>query len=141
MDILRQQFLSALTRLRDNGSLGVCYALAAEALFIGYLFFMSLFTLETLLPTFVTVRFSLTKFFFALTLGAFFVSLLGRFLNISFPWNITKKNPFLWLGSLWMVAILTVSLFKFPLVTIPLLIALFLLSGYLFWHIFFGEVE
>lgn len=139
MNTLRQKLFSLLIRLRANGFLQVCYALMSEALFIGYLFFIGLFTVETLLPTFVTARLSLTKFFFLLTLGALLLSLLGKFLNISFPWNISKKHPLLWLGILWTVGILAVSLFKFPLITIPILIALLLFSLSLFWQIFFDE--
>lgn len=139
MESLQKQFITLLEDWRTSGALTVLYALAVEALFIGYLYFIGLFTIETLLPTFITVRLSLTKFFFLLTLATFLLSLLGRFLNLSFPWNITRKSPLLWLGIIWSIGILTVSLIKFPLPIIPLLIAGFLLSGYLFWSIFFEE--
>lgn len=123
---------------RTAGVLHVVYALALEALFVGYLFFMGLFTVETLLPTFVTVRFSLTKFFFALIIATFLLSLLGQFLKLSFSWNISHKNPLLWLGILWGIGILAVSMIKF-LYFIPILIVLFLISGYLFWQILFEQ--
>ncbi|MFZ3031827.1 MAG: hypothetical protein WA082_02215 [Candidatus Moraniibacteriota bacterium] len=139
MNFLQKKLVDLLGQWRTTGTLQVVYALAVEALLIGYIYFIGLFTVETLLPTFITVRLSLTKFFFLLTLATFLLSLLGRFLNLSFPWNITKKSPLLWLGIIWSIGILTVSLIKFPLPIIPLLIAGFLLSGYLFWSIFFEE--
>lgn len=128
-----------LAPLKENGFLAVCYALLAEALTIGYLGFIALFTVETLLPTFVTVRFSLTKFFFILFLLTFILIALGRYLDISFEWKINKKSPTLWLGLLWTLGILTISLYKFPLTTIPIIIAGFFLTGLLFWKIFFDE--
>lgn len=138
MNILKEKSLALMENWRTTGALHVTYALALEALFIGYLFFMGLFTIETLLPTFVTVRFSLTKFFFILIAATMLLSLLGRFLELSFSWNITKKNPLLWLGILWAIGILTVSMIKF-LFFIPILIILFGLSGYLFWQILFEQ--
>jgi len=138
MEFLQKKLTLAFEGWRATGILHVVYALALEALFIGYLFFLGLFTVETLLPTFVTVRFSLTKFFFVLITTTILLSLLGRFLNVSFTWSITKKNPLLWLGLLWAIGILTVSMIKF-LFFIPLLIVLFLLSAYLFWQIFFEQ--
>lgn len=138
MDFLEKKYL-LLLRLRNEGVLHVIYALGVEALVIGFFFFAGLFTLETLLPTFVTVRLSLTKFFFALILASILLSLLGQFLSISLPTRLTKKSPLLWLGVLWSIGILVVSLMKFPPVLIPFLVIGFLLSGYLFWNIFSEE--
>jgi hypothetical protein len=55
---------------------------------------------------------------------------------LSFRQQINKKNPLLWLGLLWMLGILAVSLYKFPLPVIPVIIAGFFLIGFLFWKIF-----
>ncbi len=139
MEFLKKRFVISLIHWRATGVLHVVYALCVEALLIGYLYFIGLFTVETLLPTFVTVRFSLTKFFLLLIIASFLLSLLGRFLSLSFSWNTTRKSPLLWIGVLWAIGILTVSLIKFPLPLIPLLIGGFLLVGYLFWQIFFEE--
>lgn len=139
MSFLKKRFLAILLHWRVTGALHVVYALCAEALLIGYLYFIGFFTIETLLPTFVTVRLSLTKFFLFLLLTTFLVSLLGRFLMISFSWNITRKSPLLWLSILWAIGILAVSLIKFPLPLIPLLIGGFLFVGSLFWQIFFEK--
>lgn len=139
MDFIQKKFLAALTHWHATGFLAVLYALAVETLLIGFIFFMGLFTVEMLLPTFVTARLSLTKFFFFLILGTFLLSLIGRFLEVSFSWNITRKSPLLWLGILWAIGILALSLSKFPLILIPILIAGLLFSGWLFWQIFFVE--
>lgn len=125
-----------LNPLKENGSLSVVYALLTEALLLGFIGFVVLFTIETLLPTFVTERFSLTKFFFVLFLLSFILITLGRYLNISFQQSINKKSPLLWLGLLWTLGILAISLYKFPLPIIPFIIAGFFLFGFLFWKIF-----
>lgn len=139
MEFLQNKLVALFLRFRTNGALFVIYALAVEALIIGYVFFSGLFTVETLLPTFVTVRFSLTKFFFILILGTILSSLLGRFLNLSFSSPLSRKTPLLWFGTFWGSGILLISLIKFPPLLIPVIIALFLLSGYLFWNILFEE--
>ncbi len=131
--------MALLLGWRASGLLKVIYTLATEALLIGYVYFIGFFTIETLLPTFVTVRFSLTTFFFFLVISTMLLSLLGRFLALSFSWNINKKSPALWLGLLWALGIATISLIKFPLPLIFLLLVLFFLSGYLFWNIFFEK--
>lgn len=139
MKIVSAYLTKQLSSLKENGFLSVIYALLAEALLLGFIGFVALFTIETLLPTFVTARFSLTKFFFVLFLFSFALVLLGRYLNISFQQKINKKSPLLWLGLLWTFGILAISLYKFPLPAIPIIIAGFFLAGFLFWKIFFGE--
>ena len=136
--MLNQYFIRHLKKMKQNGFLAVCYALLLEALLIGYLGFMALFTIEMLLPTFVSARFSLTKFFFLLFLFSFVLTALGRYLDMSFEWKITKKSPLLWLGFLWTLFILLLSLYKFPPFIIPIIILAFFAIGYLFWKILFG---
>lgn len=126
-------------RLKKDGSLHVVYALLAETLFLGLLAFVGLFTIETLLPTFVTVRFSITKFFLGLSLLTFLLAALGQLIDIEFTLRIKKTSPLLWLGMLWAFAILTISLYKFPLFLIPFLILGFFATGYLFVKIFLEE--
>ena len=139
MELIQKKILALLGHWRATGLLRVIYALAIEALFLGYLYFIGFFTVETLLPTFVTVRFSLTTFFFILIIATLLLSLLGRFLNLSFDWNISRKSPLLWIGILWGISILVVSLIKFPPMILILLIISFFIAGFLFWHIFFEE--
>jgi len=141
MNVLARTIVAKANHLRSTGLLHIVYALLVETLFICFLYFCGLFTLETLLPTFVTERVSLATFLLILVTFTMFTSLLGRFLNISFPWQITKKSPLLWLGLVWGTSLLLVSLIKFPVALIPVLIVLFLLSGYLFWSLFFADEE
>ncbi|PIX90385.1 MAG: hypothetical protein COZ29_00310 [Candidatus Moranbacteria bacterium CG_4_10_14_3_um_filter_45_9] len=125
--------------LKKNGVLTISYALLTEALFIGYLAFIALFTLEMLLPTFVTVRLNLTTFFFILFSFSFVLAFLGHILNLTFDQKIQKKNPLVWIGLFWTIGILILSLPHFPPLLIPFIIITFLLIGYLFWKIFFDE--
>ena len=81
----------------------------------------------------------MTMFFFFLVLATLLLSLLGRYLDVSYSWNMTKKSPLLWLGLFWGTGILLISLIKFPPLLIPIIMAGFLLSGYLFWKILFDE--
>ncbi|MBI2439272.1 MAG: hypothetical protein HYV45_01570 [Candidatus Moranbacteria bacterium] len=131
MKHLSQTIHKKLLRAKENGLLAVCYALLAEALLLGYLGFIGLFTIETLLPTFVTARFSLTKMLSALVFFSFFLAALGRFLHLSFPFSFNKKSPLFSFGLLLAIALLSVSLFKFPPIIIFLLIGGFFLAGYL----------
>ena len=124
---------------RTDGRLVVCYALLLETLVIGYIGFIGLYTLEMLLPTFITVRLSLTKFFFLLIILTMITASLGRFLNMQFSFNIHKKHPLVWIGCLWLFGISMLALYKFPPFIIPLIILSFFLIGYLFWKILFGK--
>lgn len=141
MEFFDRYIMKHLEHFKKNGFLSVCYALFAEALLLGFIGFIGLFTLETVLPTFVTAHFSLTKLFFFLTIASFALTLLGRYLDIHFTLPDNQKNPVVWIGILWTIGILGISLYKFPLITIPVIILGFLAIGYLFWKIFFGEEE
>lgn len=136
-----QKTSQIIDQWKASGFLAVVYALLAEALFIGYLGFIGLFTIETLLPTFVTVRLSLTKFLFILVVLSVVLAAIGDTLDVSFRQTVSKKSPLLWIGLLWMLSILIVSLYKFPPLTIPIIVAGFFLVGFLFWNILFGEEE
>lgn len=139
METLSKYFRNQYSQLKKDGFLTVLYALLAEALFIGFLFFAAFFTIETLLPTFVTVRFSLTKFLSCLVLLSFILAALGHSLEIEFPWKVKKGNPLFWLFSIWAIGILSLSLFKFPPFLIPIILIGFLFAGYLFAKILLFE--
>lgn len=137
MDSFYHKIQSIFIRWKTAGILHVVYALLTEALIIGYLGFAGLFTIETLLPTFVTVRFSLTKFLFILLMLSFVLTALANALDISFERKVYTKNPLFWCGLLWTLFILILSLYKFPPLFIPLIILAFFLIGFLFWKILF----
>lgn len=130
-----QKIQTLFMKWKENGFLLVVYTLLAEALVLGFFGFAGLFTLETLLPSFVTTRLSLTKFLFLLLSFTFALGLLGRYIDLSFH-RPTKKSPLIWMGLVWTLGILAISLYKFPLIIIPVLIAGFFIVGFLFWKIF-----
>lgn len=134
-----QYLAERLLHLKETGMLIVFYSLLVEALFIGYLAFVSLFSLEILLPLFVSVHLSLSKFFFVLLFASFALTLLGHILDLHFDWKIHKKNPLLWIGFLWATVIFILSLYNFPPFIIPFIVISFFFVGFLFWKIFFGE--
>ncbi|MDD2766481.1 MAG: hypothetical protein PHH40_01790 [Candidatus Moranbacteria bacterium] len=139
MNTITTVLLEQLLRFKKNGVLAVCYALLLEFLFIGYIGFAGLFTLEMLLPTFVTARLSLTIFFLYLLSGSLLLAFLGSVLDMRFSWNIQKNHPLIWIGSLWALALFLLSLIHFPLSSIPLIILALFTIGFLFWNIFFHE--
>lgn len=139
MQFLSRFFQPYIQKYKDNGVLIVLYALLAEFLLLGYILFASFFTIETLLPGFVSERLSLSNFFALLLVLSFLLALLGRTLALHFPKQNLQKNPLLWIGILWAISILVVSLFQFPLWSLPLLIIGFLTSGFLAWKIFLEE--
>lgn len=139
MEHWHQSLLSLLKRGRDTGFLTVVHALLTEALLIGLLYALGLITVEALLPTFVTTRFSIALFIGGLILLLLLTSALGHFLALSFPRTLTLRHPLALLGLLWGVGLLLVSLVKFPFWSIPLIIALFLVSGYHFFQLFLEE--
>lgn len=139
MNFLTTTLREKIIRLKTNGVLTVIYALLLEALFIGYIYFAGFFTLEMLLPTLVTDHLDLTKFFFLLFLFSCMLAFLGHILDLHFDWNMHKKNPLLWIGLIWCIGILTLSMLDFPPLLIPLLIIAFLTVGYLFWKILLHE--
>ncbi len=139
MKILTQKFFAILEHSKQSGNLLMIFALATEALCIAYIFLAGLFTLETLLPTFVTTRLSLSGFLAILLILTFVVALLGKYLEASFLWKCTWKSPLIILGIFWATGILGLSLLKFPLLLVPVLILGFLFAGTLFWQILFEE--
>jgi hypothetical protein len=139
METPRQYIITLFNTWKSLGILSVVYALLAEALLIGYVTFAGLFTIETILPTFISVRLSLTAFLALLFISSFLLAILGRFLDLDFTSGLRRRNPLLSIGILWMTSILALSLYKFPLFLIPILILAFLGIGFLFLSLFFKK--
>ncbi len=139
METLRKFFAPRLEHCKKNGSFAVLYALLAEGLLYGYLGFIMLFSLETLLPTFISVRLSLTLFFFVLISLSFVLALLGRFLEIDFKWSERENHLLIRIGILWGIGILALSLYKFPPILIPAILLAFFFIGYLFFKEFLDK--
>lgn len=141
MQTLKKKWTEYLATQRDNGFLHVAYALLYEGILLGFLGFIALFTAETLLPTFVTVRISLAGYMAILVFLTLSLAWLGKFLDLSFSINFSFWNPWVILGIVWTSALLVISLYKFPPVFIPLLVIGFGLVGWLFSHVLFDESE
>ncbi|OGI22469.1 MAG: hypothetical protein A2808_03135 [Candidatus Moranbacteria bacterium RIFCSPHIGHO2_01_FULL_55_24] len=125
---------------KDRNALAVMHALLLEFLVFGYLGFLGLFTLETLLPTFVTVRFSLAGLLLFLLILTFLAAILAEKLEKSYvplqkPWHRLLFVPAL----LWILGILALSLYKFPLWAIIVLVLASLALLFLFWQLFFAR--
>src|SRR3989344_5586006 len=121
---------------KDRNALAVMHALLLEFLVFGYLGFLGLFTLETLLPTFVTVRFSLAGLLLLTFLAAILAEKLEKsYVPLQKPWHRLLFVPAL----LWILGILALSLYKFPLWAIIVLVLASLALLFLFWQLFFAR--
>lgn len=139
METSHKKLPHLLASAKKNGSLTVVFALFAEFLIIGYLAFAALFSLETLLPNIIGSHIDLTLFFAVLLLFTFALLSIGHFLAVEFILTVSWKNPWLWLGSLWSLGILAISLYRFPLWSIPIILVGFGLVASLFARIFFDR--
>ncbi len=135
------KWIQLITHYKENGVLVLIYNLLIEFLFIGYFGFLSLLTVETLLPLFITAHISLTKLFIILFLISFFALILGHILEQNFILEKNKKNPFVWIGFFLTFGILFLSIIRFPFSTIPLILLSFVAIIFLFFRIFFQKDE
>lgn len=133
------KLIQSILHYKENGVLTLLFNILVEFLFIGYIGFLSLFTLEMILPLFVTSHISLTKLFIILSSLSFFTLILGRIIEENFEIYLNKKNPFLWMGLLLALGIFSLSLFQFPLGTIPFILIAFFTVLWFLWDIFFLE--
>lgn len=129
---------SLLLFLKHHRMTPVFFALFTEFLILAALGFMALLSLETLLPTFVSARINL-----ALTFGGL-LSLFVLHHAIS-VWLSQKVNPSKrWITrpliaalGLWSVALTILSLLKFPIPAIMIIISFCVLLGYFFRKTYF----
>ncbi len=102
--------------------LAILAALLLELLLVLWIGFLVLFALETLLPTFITIRLSLANFLAILVLGTVFYLFLEKELNL--PTDETKTPRFL-----------TVGVWGFCFILIALSLARFTLAGVIIFFI------
>lgn len=102
--------------------LAILAALLLELLLVLWIGFLVLFALETLLPTFITIRLSLANFLAILVLGTVFYLFLEKELNL--PTDETKTPRFL-----------TVGVWGFGFILIALSLARFTLAGVIIFFI------
>lgn len=132
---------NSLEKWKEKGYLHVAYALLFEFLSIAAFVFVGLFSLEMLLPTFITARLSLAKFFFFFVLGVFILLFLGKKIDAHFENKFSWRSPLLSLTLFWTGCIFLLSLYKFPLPTIPILFLLFFAILFLFFQLLFKKKE
>lgn len=111
-------FQQKIDAWKHSGMLALVAALLFELLVVLWLSFLALFSLETLLPTFVTVRLSLTNFLAVLILGTLLYLSLEQKIsdNHSVDTN-TKLERWIRIG-LWVFGalLLLLSLARFSLI-------------------------
>lgn len=96
-----------MTQWKVNGFIPIFAALLFELLAVLWLGFFTLFALETLLPTFVTIRLSLTNFLAFLILATTFYLFLERQLDET---PLETKTP-RWLSvGVWSFGIILIAL-------------------------------
>lgn len=122
----------------DERSL-VWLALLLELLLVSYLAFLALFTLEMLLPGFVSTKISLVKFLSVLVLCSFAALGLARVLQVRFPSALPCRKSLGIATGLWFAGIMLLAFLEFPLWTVPLLVVSQLIILYLFARLFFSD--
>lgn len=103
-----------MTEWQESGKLAIAASLLFELLIVLWLGFIALFSLETLLPTFVTIRISLTNFLTVLILGTILYLFLEQKVDAPLEQNKTPR----WLSvGVWCFGALLIalSLARFPL--------------------------
>lgn len=123
----------------DRGYLRLGWAILFEALIIGFIGFAILYTLEVLLPTFITARLSLSKILFFLLLGTSLLGWLGTYVQLEFSKHQVWRSPLFWASLLWGTFLLLVSMIKLPFWSIPLFLFGTFVIGYLFLQVFLED--
>ena len=111
-------FQQKIDTWKQSGMLAIVAALLFELLVVLWLSFLALFSLETLLPTFITIRLSLTNFLTVLILGTLLYLSLEQKIS-SDPGVNTDSKLERWLSiGLWVFGaiLLLLSLARFSLV-------------------------
>lgn len=116
---------------KASGKLVIIAALLFELLTVLWFGFFILFALETLLPTFVTIRLSLSNFLALLMIGTVGYLFLERQLDL--PQAETKTPRWLTAGAwLFGFTLITLSLARFSLSGAAIFLVLYLFLWWLF---------
>ncbi len=124
--LIEQKF----THWKQNGTLIIAAALLFELLTVLWIGFFILFSLETLLPTFVTIRLSLTNLLAFLILATLSYLFLERQLD-EIPSQ--TKTPRWLAGGVWFFGfiLIALSLARFPLFGALLFLTCYLLLAWI----------
>lgn len=128
MNFLEKSF----QKLKESGYGNILYALLIEGMFLLLLAFAGLFTLEMILPGIIASRFVLAKFLIVIIFLLISTGFFGKFLGLRFPISLSIPKPIRILAFLWAFFLLTLSLLKFPLWSIPIILLAFFGIGYFF---------
>lgn len=128
-------------KIRVNDLSLVWLAVLLELLTAAYVIFLFLFSLEMLLPTFVSSKISLVKFSGFLFLFTFAALGLGRMLQVRFSFALPFRKTLFALTPLWLVGILSLALLKFPLWALPVLMISALAVFYFFLRLLITETD
>lgn len=128
---------SFILRLKNHKMTPVFFALFTEFLILVTLGFVALFSIETLLPTFVSARINLALYFGILL--ALFIShhalSIGLDLKIHTP-SLPVRIFLIAFLSLWGIILIALSLLEFPILAIIIILLTCVLLGYLFRKIY-----
>lgn len=134
---MREKFNLSLKHWKEDGSLAIAALLTSELLAVLWLGFLALFALETLLPTFVTVRLSLTEYLTWLILGTVATLWLRRESGVKSLMSSKKVGHVLLAGTVCMtVVLIALSMARFPLIPGLVFFASSLGLGWLLWRSF-----
>ncbi len=125
-------------KLKASGYANILYALLVEGIFLLLFAFATLFTLEMILPGIISSRFVLAKFLISIILLLVGTGFFGKLLGLRFPISFSIPKPILFLAFLWALSLLTLSLLKFPVWSIPIILLAFVGIGYSFFLLLFG---
>lgn len=119
-----------INQWKQSGRLAIVAALLFELLLVLWIGFFVLFALETLLPTFITVRLSLANLLALLVLGTVLYFSLER--QVDVPPEETTTPPFLTLGA-WGFgfSLIALSLARFTLAGVIIFLAAYLILWWL----------
>ena len=112
------------------------YSLFGELLVLLFLFLAFLWTAETVLPGFISLRLNLTWYLVLLLLLANGFILFGKHYAIRPIQSSRFTKSLLALIGLWSILIVSISLYHFPLWSIAAIIGTFLLLSLLAWKHF-----
>ncbi|MFZ1626938.1 MAG: hypothetical protein WAT81_04005 [Candidatus Moraniibacteriota bacterium] len=131
---MRHLIKKIITRDKKNGWLAIATNLLYETVLVGWIAFVGLYGIEALLPTFVTARLSLVKFAIILLALSGLLAWLGQRLKSNEIQTEERKNSRLFLALIFLGAgsIITLAHYRFPWWSIPILLAGYVLTLWLF---------
>ncbi|MFA9262361.1 MAG: hypothetical protein ACEQSB_03335 [Undibacterium sp.] len=135
-------FTTLLERSKKNGSLAIGANLLFDIVLLGWLAFAGLYSIEVLLPTFVTARLSLVKFSVILIGLTALLAVTGK--SLPHTSRITERAPHIhrWLFFVtiaFILGILTLAHYRFPWWTIPISVGSYAATSYVFWKNYRSE--